>query len=241
MKNFIFSTSFLLLVLLFTGCGNNEVVEGEGNITTNTFDTGKFHTVRIDIPAVLDVNISNDSQYVVDIKANNNIHEHIHVETDNGILKVYTDDIVYSDTDIHISIKTPELKRLDLNGAIDATIDDIIKTERFELNVDGASKVTIAQVNTDEFVADLSGASELNINKGWSKKSQLLVKGLGDIGAKDFHCNTTSASVNGAGKIRIHVTDTLNAIIDGAGSIDYQGKPYVISDIKGAGKITDMN
>lgn len=238
---------FLLLAIIFSflamtiGCGNNEVVEGEGSITTNTFDTGRFHTVRIDMPSVIDIKMSADSQYIVDVNANDNIHEHIHVETDNGILKIYTDDIVYSDTDIHISILVPELKRLDLNGATDVTVKDAINTERFELNIDGASKVSLNQVGTDEFLTDLSGASELNIEGGSVKRAQILVNGVGDIQAKDLRCDYAKIDVKGAGKVRLNIKDTLDATIDGAGSIDYQGTPHVISDIQGTGKITDMN
>jgi hypothetical protein len=102
----------------------------------------------------------------------------------------------------------------------------------------------------------LSGSGNMNINTmatnvnfnltgsgdayllGNTNNSNILLQGSGDVNAKFLQAQDVSVTVNGSGDATVTVTDTLNAVINGSGDINYYGNPSsVITSVNGSGNI----
>ena len=65
-----------------------------------------------------------------------------------------------------------------------------------------------------------------------------VVKGAGDIDAKELVAKQATLRIAGAGSISAHVTEDVDASIAGAGSITVKGNPPVFKkSVKGIGRI----
>jgi len=88
---------------------------------------------------------------------------------------------------------------------------------KFYVRTRGASDISV-DGNVEEFLADLTGASDLK--------------------AKGLQAKTIEISTTGAASAYVSVTDTLRVSITGAGDVTYYGNPKTIEKhVTGAGSI----
>ncbi|MCB0700767.1 MAG: DUF2807 domain-containing protein [Chitinophagales bacterium] len=239
-KTLLLSTVIALLSLSFISCKRN-IVHGKGVATTEQRKVSKFNKVRISIPADVTITTGEGESYSLDINAKSNLHEYLHAEIVDGELRIYTNDIVLGKTDINISIHTPSIDALELNGATESKIAGVLKNDKFNLEVNGASEVEIEELEVESFYADMSGASQLDVHKGSAKNAVFDIAGAGEVKALNLICGDVKAEVSGAGEISVHATEKLDADISGAGTIEYKGTPKITSDISGVGQLVNRN
>jgi hypothetical protein len=117
---------------------------------------------------------------------------------------------------VEMHITLPALNALAMNGAGDVQINGL-HGEAVSLALQGAGNLTAAG-QTNGLNARLNGAGNMDLSR--------LVAG------------DASIAVNGAGNLDANVTGSLQAEVNGVGSITYSGKPRnVESSIKGVGRI----
>ena len=63
------------------------------------------------------------------------------------------------------------------------------------------------------------------------------IDGSGNIDTTNYSAQTVEARIDGAGSIRVHADESLTATISGAGNIEYKGKAKVTQSITGAGTV----
>jgi hypothetical protein len=118
---------------------------------------------------------------------------------------------------VELQIALPELHALAVNGAGEVTIHGV-HGAALALVVQGAGNVE-ATGDAVSLNARINGAGNMDL-------SQLLV---GDA----------TVSVNGAGNLQTHVTGSLEASVNGVGSITYAGQPqHLDSHVNGIGSIS---
>lgn len=101
----------------------------------------------------------------------------------------------------------------------------------------GAVKLTVKQLSGPVFALEAKGASEVSLD---GNIDRLLVDmtGASHLAADGLQAKTAEISTTGAGDAEVAVTDTLNAVITGAGKVTYSGNPPTIKkQITGAGSI----
>lgn len=242
MKNQLLKASLAYVLLaglfLFSSCKEN-VVRGKGSLTTETRQVQSFDKIIIDV--AIDATIVVGGAHSMEIKAKENLHDHIKTEVNGTTLRIYNDDIIYNRDDITATIHLPTISMLEINGAADAVVKGDVKGPNFELKVFGASEVDIEQVHVDSMSVNLSGASELKIAGGTAGAARYKVTGAGEIRANGVETKNATAKVSGAGEMDLFVTEKLDADITGAGEINYKGHPQITSDVTGAGELIDKN
>lgn len=233
----IFSIGLCMLSLV--AC-KQEAERGTGTITTQNRTVDSFDVVNIDVTVDAKISVGADS-FAISITTHDNLHEYIKTEVVNNKLRIYKEGGILHKDHIEIQIQMPSIKALETHGATDVEIDGIIAGEVFTLDMNGAADVEIDNVNVELLNVSLSGASELDIKQGKATKAIHTVSGAGEIYAEGLRTEYTKAKVSGAGEMSLHVTDTLDVVITGAGEIEYIGKPHIISKVTGAGTLTNKN
>lgn len=232
--------TFIVLLLAFTSC-KEEVVRGKGEVVTQSRDLSGFDKVSVDMTLDAQIVVGEGEAFSVEVKAHENLHEHIKAEVEGNKLRIYKDGGFFMNDDIDVVLHMPALRELEIHGAADAEIQGLVSGNDFSLNVYGASDVEIDKVDVKTLLVKLAGASELDIKHGTADKAQFKVTGAGEIYADGMKTRLAKAKVSGAGEMSLYVTDTLEADITGAGEIDYKGHPHISSDVAGAGSLNDIN
>jgi hypothetical protein len=234
--------SAVSISLLLSSCGMN-VLKGEGNKTTATPVVSSFNAIEIDLPLKTDITMQ-DGSPTVELKGYENIIKHIKTKVEGNILHVYSDldeTWIMDCDDATARITLPSLVALSLDGVSNADVHGNITGNEFKLEISGAGKTTIDNINVDNFFVDLSGAASMEVKAGTVKHADYDISGVGKIRAFPLQATETSASISGAGKGEVTALQKLSASISGAGSIKYKGHPAVTQDISGAGSVSEAN
>lgn len=119
------------------------------------------------------------------------------------------------------------------------SIDLDISTEALEeVRIDGAGNFDITGVDSDEFELNLPGASKLTVS-GKCDDFEVRISGFASIEAKDFECNNATLKISGHGKISVYANESLETRISGLGKITVYGDPKEVDQkISGLGRVS---
>ena len=133
----------------------------------------------------------------------------------------------------YITVKT--LDRIQVSGAVSLRTLDILKSKSMELNLSGASVVSL-ELETEDFSFEASGASVVNI-EGSANTQKIRMSGSSIYRAYDFKTVDADVRIGGACSVNVYVTDKLDVRASGASSVRYKGGASVDSDTSGASSV----
>jgi hypothetical protein len=103
--------------------------------------------------------------------------------------------------------------------------------------MNGAGNIGITGIHGQAVSIALQGAGNL-VASGQTATLNARLNGAGNIDLSRLISGDATVAVNGAGNLTAHVTGSLQAEVNGVGSITYAGKPrQVESNINGVGRI----
>lgn len=218
-----FSQTKIIFVILFglslactisTGNGG-EVIEGSGNIITESRDLSGFTAVSLDGVGRLEIDQTGTDS--VSITGDDNILPYITTRVRNGklIIGVEKNKTFTNIPDLVYKITVASLESLDLNGAGEIVVSNL-DGETFKVNLDGGGKIIVS---------------------GQVTRQEVELNGLGIYDAEDLISTQAVVNQNGAGSAVVNVSDTLDVTIDGVGSVEYLGDPTVTQELNGLGTV----
>lgn len=208
-----------LLMIIFVGCyngatgddsavGSGRIISEERNVTECT---------GIILRGAGNVYLTQDTVQAIRIEADDNIIQKVITKNENGVLVAGLKQGNYSNINVKIYVTLASVEQLSIEGAG---------------NINGAD---ILQKN-DLFCA-ITGTGNISLN-GSGNNLHCTINGAGNIDAKKFITNRCSVSVSGAGDCVVYVTDELNAVINGIGTVFYYGNTQrVTRSITGVGQV----
>lgn len=137
---------------------------------------------------------------------------------------------------VEVSITMPSLDGVDFSGASKANVARFSGVKSMDIEVSGASQVTMSLASPKVSV-DLSGASSLAL----SGEGDVLtgeVSGASSLKGRDFSAKTVNIDASGASSAAVLASNTVNAEASGASSIRYSGSARDIhSSTSGASSV----
>jgi hypothetical protein len=203
-----------------------------------------FNAIEVDIPIKLDVTMQAGSQPGIVMSGYENVLKHIATKIEEGTLIITTDlDETWTvdGEGITIQVTMPSIIGLSLEGAPDAEVHGSITGNEFDMDVSGASKITLDDVNVDTLSLQVSGAGDLRVKGGTVKYAEYDISGAGEVKAYPLQTIETYTSISGAGTSEVTASQKLTATISGAGTVKYKGHPAVSQEVSGAGTVKDAN
>lgn len=190
-------------------------VQGSGISKVETRNVAPFK--QIDVSGAVDVEVVGQKDFKVDVQADDNILELVQTEVSGDTLKIYVKERISVRSPIKIFVSMPELTGVEISGASKFNGNNI-KTDSFELNVSGASKVEL-NGEANKLNIDASGASKIN--------------------TENFKVAKALVDVSGATSVVVNATEEVRAEASGASKVSYVGEPKnVVKDVSGAGKVS---
>jgi hypothetical protein len=215
---------------------SNIVVTGSAN--QKEYKVDDFTKVVVDGGASIVYKSSDSGKVVVDTQED--LFQYVRVSSDGETLTLdLTDKIWKTNTKVKITVYTPKLTEVTVNGAVQFVDSDTIKGKDFAFNVYGACDGDIT-MDVDSFKAMLAGTGN-TVYHGSATTINADIAGAGNLDGLDLKTKEAKITINGAGSGSISCSDTLDVTINGLGNLDYAGDPVVNRTIFGLGKINKVN
>lgn len=191
-------------------------VVGSGNVANEKRDVSDFKGV--DVGGFFEVEIVAQKEFSVEIEADDNFLPLIKTEVHGNILRIETEKRLNTKNPIRVRISAPNIE---------------------ELEVSGASKLNLTNLNNESLKLDTSGASKVTI-EGITKELNIEVSGASKIEAEKLSAENADVDASGASNVSISVSGDLKSDASGASKITYSGTPKNIEKrSSGASKIKE--
>ncbi len=198
-------------------------------------DVSSFNALRVSSAFVVEISVGSTES--LEIEIDDRFRDDLIAEVRGGTLVIGLEDRrsrrMRESPKAYITVKS--LEEINISGAVTLKTFDILKGDRMDLKMSGASVVNM-EVEVDELFIDASGACVINM-EGMAKEQRLKSSGATTYRAYDLESEFADIRVNGAGSARVSVSDELDARASGASSIRYRGNPRVNSDTSGASSV----
>ncbi|MBK0380916.1 head GIN domain-containing protein [Mucilaginibacter segetis] len=224
---YIVALAALISVSILSSCGL-DCVRGSGNETTDNRKLGEFD--RIDISGAFKVTLVQDSSMGVSITADDNLLKYIITSVNGGKLRIHSKRSTCNVNRTMVTIGVRDLKKIEASGAVTINSNGRINTGDLDLDVSGATKVTM-DLNAATLNTSGSGATELHLT-GQAGKHNVDLSGTGKIDALDFVVGKYDINTRGASHCRINVLNALDVHSSGASDIVYKGNPSTVNNDK---------
>jgi hypothetical protein len=202
----------------FSGAGGER---GSGVTRSETREVGAFSRIHVEGSGSLDIDVKPGNRGgTVEISGDDNLLPVYRTEVVAGVLEVSHLGSISPSSRLRIRVAMPALDGIHVEGAnrVDLSIDS---AKPLELHLEGAGRVRASGK-----VGPLTIHSE----------------GAGAVDASELVAPEVDVTIEGAGKARVHATDTLKGRIEGAGTIAYAGNPKTVEkDIQGIGRISAID
>lgn len=184
-----------------------------GKMATKTVAVSEFSQLTVN--GAYEVHYSQGEASLV-VTAPEKIMEHLTFEQAGDMVTIGTDGKRVRWRDVEVYVTSPLLNSLVVNGAVDFEADHGIVAE--------------------DFLVEVKGAGDVEINGLSSKTASFRISGAGDIDIRNLDTGTLTISVAGAGDVEVHgCADKTEVSISGVGSIDLKDLvcPSVVSNKPG--------
>lgn len=176
-------------------------VKGSGNVQTQKREVSNFK--NIEIGGVFDVEVTAQKDFSVEVEADDNLLELIKTEVDGSTLKIRAEKRMSTSSTLRVRISAPNIEALDLSGA---------------------SKITVVNLNNNSLHLDSSGASKIKI-EGVTKDFTVEMSGASRLDAENLQSENVSVDSSGASSASVFVTNELKTDLSGASKVVYSGDP----------------
>ncbi|MDA8218884.1 MAG: DUF2807 domain-containing protein [Dehalococcoidales bacterium] len=216
--------------LLLSGCdrtvtiggrGPGPFVSGSGKVVTKDMNISAF--TKVDVSNNFKVQITQGSSYKVTITTNDNMLDFLDVHKDGQTLVLALQSGTYSNITLQANVTMPDLQGLRLPGATNGTVDGFKSQSNVDIEVSGASKLTVNSEFGDVKITD-SGASHITAT-GSGNGLNLDVSGASTADLQGFAVKDATVGLSGASNATVDVTGRLDANLSGASTLSYTGSP----------------
>ncbi|MCS6973839.1 MAG: DUF2807 domain-containing protein [Cyclobacteriaceae bacterium] len=204
--------------------------------------------------------IYNNSNYTVYLKQTNKQEVTVEAMTDiynltkiyveNGILMINLerkpddpnksiwakiDDIKLNPTmKVYVSVKN--LDEIQINGAGKVISENSLAASLLNVSVSGSGSTDL-DIKGDVVKAEVSGSGKLGI-KGYASSLDAVVSGSGSLNAFNCPVEKAKVKVSGSGVAELNVSDNLDALVVGSGSVKHKGNTKnTVKKVYGTGTV----
>lgn len=241
MKKIATLTSLIFLFastcILFTGCIDGLTCEkGNGTIIKQDRKIKAFN--QLEVSGAYTIVLKQDSVTKVSVEADENLQSLITTKNEGTKLIIENKKSICGSKDLIVYITTPDIKSIDLSGAVEFNSINNIMSDELGLYISGAAEMDI-NISLNKLKIVCSGSGKLSL-KGKADEVNALLSGASDINAYELATKNFNLSSSGAGKASINVSEKLDVEISGAATVYYKGNPEVTTDISGVGIVNKV-
>lgn len=211
----------MAILLFFNACMSSQSfipVKGSGSAVDKTFNVSGF--TGIEVSGGFDVMLSQGESESVVLNAQENLYKHIHVEVEQGVLKIYTDNNLWPTEPLKAKIMFRDINHLDVSGGGDVESTGGIKAETFKVQMSGGGDLA-AEIQASDLSCNMSGGGDAKL-KGSAVKFDINMTGGGDLEA-EMNAGSMNCRLSGGGDLKLRSeaeTSQIDLQLSGGGDAD---------------------
>ncbi len=221
---------FMIFVLFACNKARGPIVEEEVSVA---FFSGIEHELRDN------VFINYGPTQRVKIEAQSNVIEALSKKVENGIWKIYFPDKPKLYKNMKITITTPDLKYIGLNGPGIILSKSMMNFDSLKLSISGSGNIDI-DANIQKLHTKVLGNGDIFL-KGTAATHLIDIESTGRVNSFEMESNEAEIMIPGSGTANVKVKDFMKARITGNGSINYMGNPTIDAITSDAASITKVD
>lgn len=215
----------------------------------------------------LSLDISQGNTESLRVKASSAMLKRVHVDLTDHKLSLSVDHSLRdafewsNKNEVIVVLVVKNLNQLDLSGGVEAKIGKLnleklivknsggsetdfenLQVKDISIDASGGASINVGVMNSEKVSVQLSGGSEFTIDDSSATNFLTIEAGGGsEYKAKELLSQAADVRAGGAAEVDLSVEKTLKVSAGGASSVNYYGKPRVISDIGGASELIGNN
>lgn len=210
---------FLSTSCMFNGVKGNRIVKTQNRNISSDFKA-------ISVSHGIEVYLTMGNKTSLTLEADENLHDIILTEVEDGVLRIYAEENIWSAKSRKVYLKAENLDEIRTTSGAEVISENTIKADDLNISTTSGSDVRLILDVTNLSCSTTSGADARL--KG--KADHFVAKSTSgsDIKASELEVKTCDASVTSGADIRLNVTDELDANATSGGNIKYSGNPKKI-------------
>ncbi|WP_430928965.1 head GIN domain-containing protein [Polaribacter marinivivus] len=223
------STTKKLLALLFvsvlmSSCNVNMFnrVNGNRNVVTADRSTSQKFT-KIKVSTGLDLYLSQGSKNKVTLEADENLHDIIITEVNDGVLKIYSEKNIWQAKARKVYVTVKNLEGLTATSGSDVYTEDVLKVETIKVSATSGADIRIA-LDADTVETSATSGSDIRIS-GTANNHTSSANSGASIEAYKLISKNATVQVSSGADINIYASESINAKASSGGDIDFKGNP----------------
>lgn len=176
-------------------------IKGSGNVQTEKREISNFKSIEVGGAFVVEITAQKD--FSVEVEADDNLLPLVKTETNGETLSIETEHRFSTENPIRVRVSAPNIE---------------------DLQISGASKISVVNLKNDSFNVDSSGASKITV-EGETKNLTVDMSGASKLDAENFKAESVSVDASGASCANVSVLNDLKVDLSGASKVVYFGSP----------------
>lgn len=185
-----------------------------------------FETITIDL--VLSVRFVQADKYCVEAQGTERLIKAIDIKVKDGQMTITSDKHykINRGEKLTLTIYSPTLSRIVLNGVGNVRIPDKLETKVMEVVNNGVGNIRFYDLQCDELIVKSTGVGNIEL-AGCADKVIITSNGVGSVEAYDMLSKVTNVQLDGVGSIHCYASERIDCTNDGVGSVFYKGNPTI--------------
>lgn len=216
--------TLLIITTVFSSCGVEMFngISGNRNVVTKNRTTSAQFT-KINISTGLDLQIYQGEETKITLEADENLHEIIFTEVENGVLKIYSEKNIWKAKSKKIIVTVKNLEELNATSGAYVTSETPFKADTLRLIATSGADINF-KVEANSITTAATSGADIEISGKTNYHNSSATSGA-DINAKLLESKEVTASVTSGAAIDIFASESLSASATSGGDIDYFGNP----------------
>jgi hypothetical protein len=199
--------------------GNRDVVKVDRDISSD------FRAIKVS--QGLDLYITQSNEVSISVEADENLHELIMTEVENGVLKIYVNENIRRAASKKIMLNVTDILAIKATSGSDVYSTNIIEVDDLELNTTSGANMKLT-VNTEQLVCKATSGSDLKLS-GKTKTLNASATSGSDIDAISLSAETSDVKATSGADISVNTSKELTARATSGGDVRYSGNPEKVN------------
>ena len=234
MKRIVLASATILT--LFASCSKKPFSAGPV-VTEQRVLTDSISAITVN--GSMDVIITQDTSYEIEIHANEDVMEYIETDVVNHELIIDEELNHYTNKTVTIYVSAQYLNDISLKGSGDITGANLVTDHAF-ISLKGSGDIDLNFYSINDIDIDLKGSGDIKI-QGIVDQNNTDLEGSGDVDCKDLIAIEANIDLEGSGDVNVYASDELTIDVKGSGDVNFWGNPTTVNkNITGSGDINEM-
>lgn len=199
-----------------------EGVKGNKNVTSQTRNISSDFDA-ISVSRGLDVYLTIGFSTSLEIEADENLHEIITTEVEDGVLKISADKNIRSAKSKKIYVTAKSINEIKATSAAEIRSENTIEADELRLVATSAAELRLS-VEANNISCSSTSAAEVRL-EGRAENLTVKSTSAAEVNAKGLKTKRCDVSATSAANAYVNVADELDARATSAASIRYTGNP----------------